>query len=124
MPVLDLDMRLKYLIEYPHGCIEQITSGAFPQLFVPDLIDTVSDETARIKKNIMSVIERFPRYQTASGGFAYWPGNGDESPWGTSYAGHFLKKPVMKFPIPFSPPGFRTRKTRREPGSRTKNRTT
>jgi len=90
MPVLDLDMRLKYLIEYPHGCIEQITSGAFPQLFVPDLIDTVSDETARIKKNIMSVIERFPRYQTASGGFAYWPGNGDESPWGTSYAGHFL----------------------------------
>ncbi len=90
LPVLDLDMRLKYLLEYPHGCIEQITSGAFPQLFVADIIETGSEETARIKKNIMSVIERFPRYQTASGGFAYWPGNKDDSPWGTSYAGHFL----------------------------------
>jgi len=90
LPVLDLDMRVKYLIEYPHGCIEQITSGAFPQLHVTDMIATGSEDTARIKKNILSVIQRYPRYQTASGGFAYWPGNRDESPWGTSYAGHFL----------------------------------
>ena len=30
VPPLDLDKRLKYLIRYPHGCIEQTTSSVFP----------------------------------------------------------------------------------------------
>lgn len=31
-PPINLDQRLKYLVRYPHGCIEQTTSAAFPQL--------------------------------------------------------------------------------------------
>lgn len=30
IPPIDLSRRLEYLVRYPHGCIEQITSGAFP----------------------------------------------------------------------------------------------
>lgn len=90
LPALDLETRLKYLINYPHGCIEQITSGAFPQLFIADLIDTSSEDIEKIKGNVTSVIERYQRYQTASGGFAYWTGEKTASPWGTSWAGHFM----------------------------------
>ncbi len=32
IPSADLTRRMEYLVRYPHGCIEQITSGAFPQL--------------------------------------------------------------------------------------------
>src|SRR5690606_38904209 len=37
LPPLNLEKRLDYLIGYPHGCLEQIVSGAFPQLRLPNL---------------------------------------------------------------------------------------
>jgi uncharacterized protein YfaS (alpha-2-macroglobulin family) len=90
MPVLDLRTRMQYLVTYPHGCIEQITSGGFAQLLVPAMAETTEDEIATIKKNVMSVIDRYPKYQTSSGGFGYWPGSAQENEWGTSWAGHFM----------------------------------
>jgi uncharacterized protein YfaS (alpha-2-macroglobulin family) len=90
LPVLDLRTRLDYLLTYPHGCIEQITSGGFPQLYLPGMVALNEDETARVKKNVLSVLGRYSRYQTASGGFGYWPGDKEDSLWGTSYAGHFM----------------------------------
>ncbi len=90
LPVLDMQSRLTYLTGYPHGCVEQITSGGFPQLYVPSMMDLSADDVERVKKNVASVISRYPQYQTASGGFAYWPGSGDVNPWGTTYAGHFM----------------------------------
>lgn len=90
MPTLGLDSRLSFLLEYPHGCIEQITSKAFPQLYVSNFVEM--DETAvqKTKDNISSVLERYSSYQTSSGGFAYWPGDSYESLWGSCYAGHFM----------------------------------
>ena len=90
IPTLNLASRLDYLIRYPHGCIEQITSGGFPQLYLADFAQLSPQEKTRIQKHIQSVIERYPQYQTASGAFAYWPGNGTPSAWGSSYALHFL----------------------------------
>src|SRR5262249_25824763 len=37
IPPMDLDGRFSYLIQYPHGCLEQTTSSAFPQLYLPAL---------------------------------------------------------------------------------------
>jgi hypothetical protein len=37
LPSINLEKRLDYLINYPHGCSEQITSAAFPQLWLKDL---------------------------------------------------------------------------------------
>jgi alpha-2-macroglobulin len=89
-PVLDLSSRLRYLITYPHGCIEQITSGGFPQLYIPGFVKLTPKETDDVKRNIQSVIERYPQYQTSSGGFGYWPGNSEPSEWGSCYGAHFL----------------------------------
>ncbi len=90
IPPLNLGERLKYLIEYPHGCIEQTTSAVFPQLYLSDLMELDGNFTKVMSDNIKSGIERMKQFQTASGGFGYWPGDNQPSEWGSSYAGHFL----------------------------------
>ena len=90
LPLINLSTRLSYLITYPHGCIEQITSGGFPQLYIPDIVKLSPAELDEVKRNVMSVIERYPTYQTTSGGFAYWPGNREPSAWGSCYGAHFI----------------------------------
>lgn len=34
IPPINLEKRLKYLIAYPYGCVEQTTSSVFPQLYL------------------------------------------------------------------------------------------
>lgn len=46
IPPLDLSRRLEYLVRYPHGCIEQITSGAFPQLYLPSVVECDANHAA------------------------------------------------------------------------------
>jgi uncharacterized protein YfaS (alpha-2-macroglobulin family) len=90
LPPINLGYRLHYLIEYPHGCIEQTTSAAFPQLYL-DVVKVLNDpEKARIKYNITHAIERLKMFITRDGGFGYWPGHQESDSWGTTYAGHFL----------------------------------
>ena len=96
VPPLNLGDRLRYLIRYPHGCIEQTTSSVFPQLYVDALQDLSQDEKDKIARNIKAGIERLKLFQVASGGFAYWPGNDDPDPWGSNYAGHFLLEAKAK----------------------------
>ena len=90
MPQINLSNRLSYLVQYPHGCIEQITSGGFPQLYIPDYVKLSPDQLNEIKTNVASVIDRYPTYQTASGAMGYWPGNTQPHAWGTCYAVHFM----------------------------------
>jgi uncharacterized protein YfaS (alpha-2-macroglobulin family) len=90
VPPLNLDHRLRYLIHYPHGCIEQTTSSVFPQLYLPDLIDLDKSKRDEIANNVQAGIERLRQFQQAGGGFSYWPGSGEVNAWGTNYAGHFL----------------------------------
>lgn len=105
IPAMNLNGRLDYLISYPHGCIEQTTSSVFPQLYLTDIADVDNDRKAKIQYNVMAGIKRVSGFQLASGGFSYWPGNGTEDDWGTSYAGHFLLEAEKKgYAIPS---GFR-----------------
>ena len=90
IPPIDFGRRLKYLLKYPHGCIEQTTSAAFPQLYLGDVTDLNDVLKAKTENNIKSAIKRLQTFLLPSGGFAYWPGSGDASHWATSYAGHFL----------------------------------
>jgi hypothetical protein len=90
VPPLNLDHRLRYLIHYPHGCIEQTTSAVFPQLYLPDLVDLEKTKRDEISINVQAGIERLRQFQQAGGGFSYWPGSGQANAWGTNYAGHFL----------------------------------
>ncbi len=90
IPPLDLARRLRYLITYPHGCVEQTTSTAFAQLFLDRLVDLGPERGREVQANVTAAIERIARYQTQSGGFAFWLGDPEPDPWATSYAGHFL----------------------------------
>lgn len=90
IPPINLNKRLGYLLRYPHGCIEQTTSSVFPQLFLGDIMDLSSEDQLKTEHNIRSAIDRISSFQTALGGFAYWPGQSDDNDWGTNYAGHFL----------------------------------
>lgn len=90
IPPINLEQRLSYLIQYPHGCIEQTTSSVFPQLYLSDLMQLDEERKTRIQSNIEAGIRRLQTFQTAEGGFSYWPGDNAPSEWGSNYAGHFL----------------------------------
>ena len=90
IPAVDLGYRLKYLIDYPHGCIEQTTSAAFPQLFLANVIDVDARTAQEMRANVEAGLHRLRLFQQPNGGFSYWPGEDGVNDWGTNYAGHFL----------------------------------
>ncbi len=101
-PSLNLSKYLDYLIQYPHGCIEQITSAAFPQLFIGNLIDLSADEKLEMEDNIRNALDKLPAFQLPNGGFGYWQGVVNVDEWGTNYAGHFiLQAENSGYSIPF-----------------------
>ncbi|MCL7752734.1 MG2 domain-containing protein [Polaribacter sp. Z022] len=103
IPQINFSGRLEYLIQYPHGCVEQTTSSVFPQLFLNDLFDLTSDKKQKIQNNIEKGIARLGNFQKANGGLSYWMGEGVISDWGTSYAGHFLLEAEKKgFVLPLT----------------------
>ncbi|GLB53074.1 membrane protein [Neptunitalea chrysea] len=90
LPPMNLAGRLEYLIQYPHGCVEQTTSSVFPQLYLNDVVSLTGDKKLKIQSNIKEGIKRLANFQLPNGGFSYWAGQNYTSDWGTSYAGHFL----------------------------------
>ncbi len=105
IPPVDFGRRLKYLIGYPHGCVEQVTSAAFPQLFLGTVMEMDAAMRNHTENNIREAIRLLGRYQLPDGGLAYWPGVSGASDWGTSYAGHFMLEAEAKgFTMPV---GFR-----------------
>jgi uncharacterized protein YfaS (alpha-2-macroglobulin family) len=90
IPPVNLKKRLSYLIQYPHGCVEQTTSSVFPQLFLHQISPLNEQQKTQTEKNIKSGINRLRSFQTTEGGLAYWPGEPQADEWGTNYAGHFL----------------------------------
>tara|TARA_R110002072_G_scaffold22615_1_gene79293 strand:+ start:112924 stop:118491 length:5568 start_codon:yes stop_codon:yes gene_type:complete len=104
VPPMDFGRRLEYLIRYPHGCIEQTTSGAFPQLFLADVFDITFEKKQTIENNIKAAILRLSNFQNTNGGLSYWPGERQADDWGTNYAGHFMLEAKQKgyaLPITF-----------------------
>ncbi|WPO80602.1 alpha-2-macroglobulin family protein [Flavobacterium sp. KACC 22761] len=90
MPSMNLNGRLQFLIQYPHGCVEQTTSSVFPQLYLGDVADIDAKRKSLIQKNVTAGIARLGNFQLSNGGLPYWQGNAIADDWGTSYAGHFL----------------------------------
>src|SRR5699024_2736241 len=99
-----LTKRLQFLINYPHGCVEQTTSTAFPQLFLADILDLTAQQKQQIEKNVKATISRLGDFQLTNGGIPFWMGQHRPNSWGTSYAGHFMiaaKKKGYALPIGF-----------------------
>lgn len=90
IPPINLGKRLYYLIQYPHGCVEQTISSAFPQLYVSEIMEVSEIQKKEITSNIKTAIEKLKRFQNSGGGFSYWPGENEDDSWSTTYAAHFL----------------------------------
>jgi hypothetical protein len=103
IPTVDFGRRLRYLIQYPHGCVEQTTSSAFPQLFLADVVDVDKSTKESIQRNVTATINKLGNFQLSNGGLSYWPGNNEADDWGTSYAGHFMVEAEKKgYVLPIS----------------------
>ena len=110
IPSINLEERLSYLIQYPHGCVEQTTSSVFPQLYLSEVMDLSVKLQNKIKDNVQKGVNRLRTFTTSSGGLSYWPGGYEANEWGTIYATHFLvlaKKKGYNVPDEFLKPILR-----------------
>lgn len=87
---LNITNRLNSLLVYPHGCVEQITSKMFPQIFLADFSQLSEQQIAEIENNVKTGIDRLRNYQTTDGGMAYWPGGSYGNIWASAYVLNFL----------------------------------
>jgi uncharacterized protein YfaS (alpha-2-macroglobulin family) len=90
VPPLNLEKRLRYLVQYPHGCLEQTTSSVFPQLYLSNVMSLDQQRKQDIEYHVNRGIERLRRFQNGDGNFNYWPGGNHSNEWASVYAGHFL----------------------------------
>jgi len=102
-PVPDIELlgSLGYLLRYPHGCLEQTTSRAFPLLYLRDLAGLIDDRHGggssgvvdneqRIDAYLHAGIDRLRSFLARDGWMYMWPGARRAWVWGTVYAAHFL----------------------------------
>lgn len=85
----ELGARLDYLLDYPHGCVEQTTSSTLPLLAARDILPNmgiVDRDEAWFSTRIAHGLKRLHSMQTRSGGLGYWPGDDDPNVYGTAYA--------------------------------------
>ncbi|GAH64188.1 unnamed protein product, partial [marine sediment metagenome] len=85
----ELGQRLSYLLDYPHGCVEQTTSSTLPLLAARTILpwtgtSGLSDD--ELRKRIDAGVARLATMQTSGGGLAYWPGGGEANVFGSAYA--------------------------------------
>lgn len=92
-PVANFAKELKQLVGYPHGCLEQTVSKAFPQIYLRDIAQvldpsiTAHGSPAYFVNEAIYKISSMQRYD---GYFSYWPGDDYINEWTTVYAAHFL----------------------------------
>ncbi len=70
---------VRYVFDYPYGCLEQRSSGILPYIVANDLIQTFQFKTKAdtAKGGYVAVVNKtladFEKYRVPSGGFDYWP---------------------------------------------------
>ncbi len=90
LPSVNFSRNINYLLEYPHGCTEQITSRGFPLLYIDKFTTLNDEEKQRASATVVEVIRQISSRQLADGGFMFWYGDHYSAEWSTTYAGHFL----------------------------------
>jgi uncharacterized protein YfaS (alpha-2-macroglobulin family) len=92
-PLVDLTKATSFLTRYPHGCLEQTLSAAWPFLILPDAlseIDPLLVNDADVRRKTDAAITRIQGMQLYDGSFSLWPGDNSTYEWGSVYATHFL----------------------------------
>ena len=87
---VDFYSRLNYLSTYPYGCLEQVVSAAFPQLYFNYFIQQDEEAEAKTRAAIEAGIASLKSYQKADFSLTNWVGGKYTDPWTELYALHFL----------------------------------
>lgn len=93
MPAMQHAHHLRRLLGYPYGCVEQIASKLFPQLYFNELAAQVAPDMFVRGNPVYYLKEGIHKLQGMArydGSFAYWPGGNEVNWWGSVYATHFL----------------------------------
>lgn len=93
LPGVEFLGALKFLMQYPYGCIEQTTSSVYPLLYLKDVAaktDPQKFSSEIIDNYINAGIEKILSMQTSTGGFSLWPGYYSPDKFGSVYAADFL----------------------------------
>ncbi|HML96348.1 MAG TPA: MG2 domain-containing protein [Thermodesulfobacteriota bacterium] len=93
LPLIQFSGKLDYLLQYPYGCLEQITSRVFPLIYLSDIareIDPSLFEKGDPAVLVQDGIRQIASMQVDGGGFSLWPGGASAEPWASIYAAHFL----------------------------------
>ncbi|MBH8557506.1 alpha-2-macroglobulin family protein [Hymenobacter negativus] len=99
-PLTEFSKDLRYLLQYPYGCLEQTVSAAFPQLYYADLAATLQQKSGAGPKaqrynpnyHVQEAIRKIESMQLYNGSLSYWPGGDYDNWWATAYAAHFLQE--------------------------------
>jgi uncharacterized protein YfaS (alpha-2-macroglobulin family) len=103
-PLVQYAASMEQLLAYPHGCLEQTISTAFPQIYFEDLVRALRRTNSSLQQdkkseiqipgtpayNVQQAINKIASQQIYNGALSYWPGEQNETWWGTAYAAHFL----------------------------------
>ena len=97
-PLAGMSDDLKYLLGYPHGCIEQTTSKAFPQIYYQDLAMAVGqrsatntmDNSMNPNYNVQEAINKIESFQMPDGALSYWPGGRYVNWWSSVFCRTFF----------------------------------
>ncbi len=92
-PIIELTNQLKYLVQFPYGCTEQVISAAFPQLYYGDLAQLMQAHTAsatNANTNILEAVRKIKMRQLYNGAVMLWDNEATENWWLTVYAAQFL----------------------------------
>lgn len=92
-PVSNFAGQLKMLLGYPHGCLEQTVSKAFPQIYLRDLALALDPSILSYGSPVQFVNEAISKASTLQlpdGNFNYWPQGNFVNVWTTVYTMHFL----------------------------------
>ena len=102
--VIELRESLRYLLEYPYGCLEQTTSSLLPWLLVRDLRGTLTEldkSDAEVAKSVGHGIDLLMSMQTGDGGLSFWPRGHVSTLWGSAYGGLAVALAQKQgFPVP------------------------
>ena len=103
-PFLRMTAGLRYLLQYPYGCVEQTSSVVMPLAALRAIVKDGGVPGISVEetdKFLAKGIERLLGMQTEAGGFGYWPGDREISPWGTFYAAAALSEAKLAgFEVP------------------------
>ena len=86
------DASLDYLVQYPHGCLEQTSSRLLAAILAKDLGDLagLDRDPAELDALIDAGLARIELFEHASGGYAYWPGQKEPSVLATAHLAEVL----------------------------------